>query len=55
MSQWLADGRVRLAETFVDGVDNTPQAFLGLLRGDNLGKMVVRASGASTSPTEEEG
>jgi NADPH-dependent curcumin reductase CurA len=55
MSGWLADGKVRLAETFVHGVHNTPHAFLGLLRGDNLGKMVVRADGASASPTQEEG
>jgi NADPH-dependent curcumin reductase CurA len=55
MSAWLRDGTVRLAETFVDGVENTPHAFLGLLRGDNLGKMVVRAAGASASGTQEEG
>jgi NADPH-dependent curcumin reductase CurA len=47
MSAWWRDGKVRLAETFVDGVENTPEAFLGLLKGDNVGKMLVRASGAS--------
>ncbi|MDE3204036.1 MAG: NADP-dependent oxidoreductase [Acidobacteriota bacterium] len=46
MSSWLADGRVRAAETFVDGVGNTPDAFLGLFTGRNTGKMVVRAAAA---------
>jgi NADPH-dependent curcumin reductase CurA len=39
---WLADGRIVVRETFVDGLENAPEAFLGLLRGDNTGKMVVR-------------
>jgi NADPH-dependent curcumin reductase CurA len=39
---WLSDGRIVVRETFVDGLENAPEAFLGLLRGDNTGKMVVR-------------
>jgi NADPH-dependent curcumin reductase CurA len=42
MSGWLRDGRVRFTETTVDGLENAPEAFLGLLRGENIGKMVVR-------------
>ena len=42
MSGWLRTGQVRYDETFVDGLENAPEAFLGLLRGDNLGKMLVR-------------
>ncbi|MER7443065.1 NADP-dependent oxidoreductase [Micromonospora avicenniae] len=42
MAGWLRDGRVSYDETVVDGVENAPSAFLGLLRGDNLGKMLVR-------------
>jgi NADPH-dependent curcumin reductase CurA len=38
----LADGRVKTAETVVDGLENAPGAFIGLLRGANTGKMVVR-------------
>jgi NADPH-dependent curcumin reductase CurA len=45
MSAWLRQGRVKLAETVVDGVENAPDAFLGLLKGDNVGKMLVRATG----------
>jgi NADPH-dependent curcumin reductase CurA len=29
-------------ETIVDGVQNSPKAFIGLFKGENLGKMVVR-------------
>ncbi|SCF00691.1 hypothetical protein GA0070607_4312 [Micromonospora coriariae] len=39
---WLREGRLSYDETIVDGIENAPAAFLGLLRGDNLGKMLVR-------------
>ena len=39
---WLADGSLIARETVVDGLENAAAAFLGLLRGDNTGKMVVR-------------
>ncbi|MCW2616081.1 MAG: NADP-dependent oxidoreductase [Frankiales bacterium] len=42
MAAMLADGRVVAAETVVDGLENAPGAFIGLLRGENTGKMVVR-------------
>ena len=42
---WLAEGRIRLAETVFDGVENAPAAFIGLMRGENLGKMLVRVGG----------
>ncbi|WP_256638139.1 NADP-dependent oxidoreductase [Streptomyces murinus] len=39
---WVASGRLKYRETVVDGIENTVEAFLGLLRGDNTGKMVVK-------------
>ncbi|MCA1712804.1 MAG: NADP-dependent oxidoreductase [Actinobacteria bacterium] len=42
VSAGLADGRVQVRETVVDGLENAPSAFIGLLRGDNTGKMIVR-------------
>ncbi|MEV1289668.1 NADP-dependent oxidoreductase [Micromonospora sp. NPDC049679] len=42
LAGWLSSGQLRYDETFVDGLPNAPEAFLGLLRGDNLGKMLVR-------------
>jgi NADPH-dependent curcumin reductase CurA len=42
MVGWLREGRVRFDETVVEGLDRAPEAFLGLLRGENTGKMVVK-------------
>ncbi|MGC1213609.1 MAG: NADP-dependent oxidoreductase [Micromonospora sp.] len=42
MSGWLRDGKISYDETVVDGIENAPEAFLGVLRGENLGKMLVR-------------
>jgi NADPH-dependent curcumin reductase CurA len=39
---WLADGSLTSRETFVDGIDHAVEAFLGVLRGENTGKMIVR-------------
>ncbi|MGR6321086.1 NADP-dependent oxidoreductase [Micromonospora soli] len=39
---WLRDGKISYDETVIDGIENAPEAFLGLLRGENLGKMLVR-------------
>ncbi|MFJ2631029.1 NADP-dependent oxidoreductase [Streptomyces sp. NPDC087422] len=38
---WLRDGRLRYRETVVEGIENNLEAFLGVLRGDNTGKMIV--------------
>ena len=38
----VADGSIRYRETVVDGIENAPQAFIGLLEGENIGKMLVR-------------
>jgi NADPH-dependent curcumin reductase CurA len=42
---WLTEGRIRLGETIIDGVENAPAAFIGLMRGENVGKMLVRVGG----------
>jgi NADPH-dependent curcumin reductase CurA len=39
---YLREGKLRYSETVVEGLENAPEAFIGLLRGDNIGKMVVR-------------
>ncbi|MCX4541106.1 NADP-dependent oxidoreductase [Streptomyces sp. NBC_01565] len=41
----LRSGRVGTDTTVVQGIDRTVEAFLGMLRGDNLGKMLVRLDG----------
>jgi NADPH-dependent curcumin reductase CurA len=42
MAKWTMAGKMKWQETIRDGVENAPQAFLGLFSGDNSGKMVVR-------------
>ena len=42
MSQWLSDGKIKFKEDLVQGLENTPEAFMGLLEGKNFGKLVVR-------------
>ncbi|MGP3685897.1 NADP-dependent oxidoreductase [Streptomyces sp. IBSNAI002] len=42
---WLRSGELRYDETVVDGVENAASAFLGMLRGDNTGKMIVSFTG----------
>ena len=39
---WVADGSLRFRETYVDGLDRAVDAFLGLHKGENIGKMLVR-------------
>ncbi|MCQ1956531.1 NADP-dependent oxidoreductase [Arthrobacter sp. zg-Y826] len=41
MTRWMQDGLVRYDETFVDGLENSPQAFIDLMKGANKGKMIV--------------
>ncbi len=42
MSGWLAQGKIKVEETVMDGLDKAPEAFLGLFAGSNTGKMLVR-------------
>jgi len=39
---WAAAGKLQFRETVVDGLDNTLDAFLAMMRGENVGKMVVK-------------
>jgi NADPH:quinone reductase len=39
---WLADGKLRYREDITEGLENAPAAFMGMLRGENRGKALVR-------------
>ena len=42
MGGWLKEGKIRWREDIVDGLENAPRALIGLLRGENFGKVVVK-------------
>jgi len=42
MAAWFGEGSIAYDETVVEGLDHAVDAFLGLMRGENVGKMVVK-------------
>lgn len=44
MTPWVEQGKIKFREDLVDGLENAPQAFIGLLEGKNFGKLVIRVS-----------
>ena len=43
LSKWVNEGKLKFTETIVDGFDQLPVALLGLFKGENKGKMIVKA------------
>ena len=46
MNGWLREGRVKYREQMIAGLENAPQGLIGLLQGENFGKLVVRVADA---------
>jgi NADPH:quinone reductase len=44
LARWLSEGKLKYAETVAEGFENTPRAFIGLFKGENLGKQIVKVS-----------
>ena len=42
MSAWIESGKIKYREEIIDGLENAPEAFVGLLKGENFGKRVIR-------------
>ena len=42
--EWIRDGKLKYREDIVEGSDKAPRALIGLLRGENFGKLVVRVA-----------
>ncbi|PPR23502.1 MAG: NADPH-dependent curcumin reductase [Alphaproteobacteria bacterium MarineAlpha10_Bin3] len=47
VGRWVADGRIKYREHRVAGLEAAPQALIGLLQGENFGKVIVEVSPAS--------
>ncbi len=41
---WVQTGNIKYREDFIDGLENAPNGLIGLLKGKNFGKLVVRVS-----------
>jgi NADPH-dependent curcumin reductase CurA len=41
---WIAEGKIKWKETIIEGIENAPNAFIGLFKGENFGKMIVKMS-----------
>jgi NADPH-dependent curcumin reductase CurA len=39
---WVASGKIKYRETVAQGLENAPKAFIGLLKGENFGKQLVK-------------
>ncbi|MEM9403853.1 MAG: NADP-dependent oxidoreductase [Pseudomonadota bacterium] len=44
MAEWLAEGKIHYTENRVRGLENAPEAFIGLLHGTNFGKLIVEVN-----------
>ena len=43
LAQWVKEGKIKTTETIEHGFENLPKALLGLFKGKNTGKMIVKA------------
>lgn len=44
MTEWVSCGQIKYREHLVDGLESAPKAFIGLLEGQNFGKLVIRVN-----------
>ncbi|MDR4229323.1 NADP-dependent oxidoreductase [Bacillus mojavensis] len=47
LAEWLRDGKLHYEETVTEGFENIPDAFLGLFKGENKGKQLIKVSDPS--------
>ena len=44
LSEWVQSGRIKYREQVAEGIENAPEAFIGMLKGANIGKQLVKVS-----------
>jgi NADPH-dependent curcumin reductase CurA len=42
LQAWTSSGRLKVQEDVINGLENTPQALIGLLAGENRGKRMIK-------------
>jgi NADPH:quinone reductase len=52
LARWVADGSIIWREEVTEGLENAPAAFIGMLRGENRGKALVKVADRSAGPEE---
>jgi NADPH-dependent curcumin reductase CurA len=48
VSGWLREGRIKYREDVTDGLENAPRELIGLLKGENFGKKIIRVGADPT-------
>jgi len=51
LSAWLRDGKIKYREDVVDGLENAPEAFIGMMQGKNIGKQLVKVAAEGAALT----
>ena len=44
IANWIREGKIQFKEDIVNGFENAPEAFIGLLNGKNFGKLLIKVS-----------
>ncbi len=44
LGNWLRDGKIHYRENVIEGIENAPKAFIGMLEGQNIGKQLVKVA-----------
>jgi NADPH-dependent curcumin reductase CurA len=44
LAKWMAEGKLKVAEDIIDGLDQAPAGLVGLLAGENRGKRMIRVA-----------
>jgi NADPH-dependent curcumin reductase CurA len=42
LSQWLLDEKIKYKEDIVSGIENAPDTFIGMMKGKNFGKLLIK-------------
>jgi NADPH-dependent curcumin reductase CurA len=50
--RWVAEGKIKWREDVTDGLEDAPAAFMGMLRGENRGKALVKVADRTAGPNE---